>query len=940
MIAPRVRGSLFSTMRPFRSHLFTHQDGVALAMILRAFQRHGALDTIFDGGAFTAGEMSARTGAAPGYFNIALRCLASQGWLRAEGVWGSPELRLEVTEPGRLAREAFPLYVNVAQFVRTHIPLERFLEGKESMDGAFASLVDLAERDWDVLAADRPSLTLEVLENSVEHLDGCLVVPLMTALKQLARLEGEELEPTADEALFRSVVRFLRHLGWIEPSGVRWTERGRVACRYALHYGLMGSYLPMMSNLGALLFEGARQATHGGGEGEEHVDRKLNVLASGAAHESYFADADALFRDVFDREPVAEQPRFVADMGCGDGTWLAHVYDVVKTTRRGACLDEHPLLMVGIDYNEAALDVARPRLEAAGVPHELFQGDIGDPDELGEKLAAMDIAMEDGLHIRSFIDHNRRYRPPTHAEPEPFAPTGAYVDSEGRPIEAASLEQDLVEHLARWTPYVARHGLVVFESHTVEPRIASRHIGRLHSIAFDTYHGFSNQYCVEFEVFMRAAAKAGLEASAYEQLRYPSRLPFVAISLNRFFVKNAGDPLAPVLAFSSSDGARAGAESSAADWRPESDLDLADGDALHRFLYTDGDLHQPRRWAIGTTGVLLRVVLRTLFERIDEIRAGHRPPILRMVDYGAGSGFATIELIKAGRRAGLFDAIEAEGIDFGLWLMDLPSSWLAKGHELLAGQSFTHFRSIRDPATGAFRPLDEIFEAGTADIVLASMVFHLIPERVMPGLAGELAGLLAADGVLVWNTPDTGPPTRGARLFHEPNRRVRQAALAVIDNELLFRDILGRVPDSELQKYVDLEEKLEDVRATLTDEKRAAAAAMANRQILPVPSNLGALEAALREHLDGETFTKTFEMRMQDTIDAILIPSNQKYLAEIDDFDTRARLSEMLMQHYVLPTIYAGPAATTYGFNLHWTFGVHHPRSSNGGTPQRGRDRG
>ena len=196
----------------------------------------------------------------------------------------------------------------------------------------------------------------------------------------------------------------------------------------------------------------------------------------------------------------------------------------------------------------------------------------------------------------------------------------------------------------------------------------------------------------------------------------------------------------------------------------------------------------------------------------------------------------------------------------------------------------------------------------------------------MPGLAGELAGLLAEDGELIWNTPDTGPPTRGARLFHEPNRRVRQAALQVIDNDLLFRDILGRVPDSELQRYVDLEEKLERVRAELTEEKRAEAAAKANRQILPVPSSLTALESALEEHLDGDTFTKTFEMRMQDTIDAILIPSNQKYLAEIDDFDTRARLSEMLMKHYVLPTIYAGPAATTYGFNLHWTFGVHHRR--------------
>ncbi|MEC8496038.1 MAG: hypothetical protein VXZ39_14000, partial [Planctomycetota bacterium] len=90
-------------------------------------------------------------------------------------------------------------------------------------------------------------------------------------------------------------------------------------------------------------------------------------------------------------------------------------------------------------------------------------------------------------------------------------------------------------------------------------------------------------------------------------------------------------------------------------------------------------------------------------------------------------------------------------------------------------------------------------------------------------------------------------------------------------------------------------------------------------------TELPKLEAQLGAAFEGACFTKTFEMRMQDTIDAILIPSNQRCLAEIEDFDTRARLSELLMRFHVLPTIYAGPAATTYGFNLHWTFGRHRP---------------
>ena len=908
--------------RPFRSTLFTHQDGVALAMILRALDARGALGRMLDMGSFRAGELAEAIGAAPGYLNIALRCLASQGYLDSDGLWGSPDLALSFTERGRATAPAFPTYARVAEFVRTHLPIDRYLTGDSPADRMLEGLVDEAADDWGLLDGDLSAPTREAMENSVEHLDGCLVVPLMTALKRHGLLEGEALVPLrpAHAEVLPTVVRLLTHVGWIEPGTDRWTERGRLASRYALHYGMMGSYLPMMSNLEALLFEDARQRTHGADGVESHVDRRLNVLASGAAHESYFADADAILRDVFNREPVAEQPRFVADMGCGDGTWLIHIHGLVKETLRGRHLDEHPLLMVGADYNEAALEVTRERLAEAEIPALVLRGDIGDPAGFAAALAEHGVDARDGLHLRSFIDHNRRYvAPEGEVAPEPFAPTGTYVDQDGAPIPAAHLEQSLVEHLARWQPLAARHGLVIFESHTVEPRIAARHLGQLHSIAFDTYHGYSNQYCVEYEVFMRAAAKAGLRPCHHHQLRYPSRLPFVAISLNRFLVQTGSDALASPAA--------APLASHAGEWRPTGLEDMADGEALHRFLYVNGDLGEPRRWASGSTGVLVRNVLDALFERIEAVRRGEREPRIRLVDYGTGTGLATIELIKAGRDRGLFAALESAGIDFQVHLMDLPSGWFAKGYELLAGQGFTHFHSLRDDATGSFRPLDEVLAPGSADLVVASMVFHLIPEKAMPEVVRGLAAILRPDGEMIWNTPDTGPPTRGARLFHEPNRRVRQAALQCIDNPLLLRDILGGVPDTHVQRYAGLEERLVEVRAGLTPERRAVCEARANRQILPRSTELPTLEAQLGAAFEGACFTQTFEMRMQDTIDAILIPANQRCLAEIDDFDTRARLSELLMRFYVLPTIYAGPAATTYGFNLHWTFGRHRPRS-------------
>src|SRR5438445_203766 len=74
------------------------------------------------------------------------------------------------------------------------------------------------------------------------------------------------------------VVRFLQHLGWFEGN---WTDEGRIACDHALHYGMVGSYFPMLVQLPQLLFGKSDHRTHVLGQEESHVDRRMNVLASG-----------------------------------------------------------------------------------------------------------------------------------------------------------------------------------------------------------------------------------------------------------------------------------------------------------------------------------------------------------------------------------------------------------------------------------------------------------------------------------------------------------------------------------------------------------------------------------------------------------------------------------------------------------------------------------
>ncbi|MGH8553515.1 MAG: hypothetical protein ACRERS_09495, partial [Methylococcales bacterium] len=349
------------------------------------------------------------------------------------------------------------------------------------------------------------------------------------------------------------------------------------------------------------------------GKAEQHVDRTINVLASGVAHRRYFEDSEKIIIEIFNREPLEEQPKFVADMGCGDGEWLKRIYQVVESrTLRGKNLEQYPLLMIGADYNLKAREVVQHKLEAAGVPNIVLFADVGDPQRFARDLDELGISIEEGLHVRAFIDHNRPYRKPEHEMPS-FSPlsTGAYADEEGNPIQNRDLEQSLCEHLRKWAPYIRKHGLIILEAHNIEPEIASRLLGNTHATAFDTYHGYSNQYPVDFEAFIRQSERAGLRNVIHRQMLYPSRLPFVAISLNHFKTE--------ANIHSDSRLVRERPRFDDFEWIPDGSEDLEDGNALHELLYQHGDLGLPRRWSCYATGLLVARLLASIEKRLAQI---------------------------------------------------------------------------------------------------------------------------------------------------------------------------------------------------------------------------------------------------------------------------------------------------------------------------------
>ncbi len=844
-----------------RRRNFLHQDGVVIASIIRALDSLGVLE---------AGPGRQCGLPETGYLGVVRRCLASVGWFDCDAepaVW---------TPSGRAARRHRDHLVQAGQL------LARFAGGapgswKAPWDaetsGAFSAAVKRFE-EWHAAAEpDEPVAAL---------LEGALLLPAMLALRAA---EGGDLP--------QEVERLLALLGWIDDE-LRWTPRGRAFLDFSDHFALAGSYLPLLGRLEDLLLG---ELVVSPGSDERHRERALDMESGSALERRYFPDADPIFREIVTYGP---QVAFIADLGCGDGSWLVHLHHMFGDSVR----------YVGIDANPVALDAARRNLRAAGVRDPLLLlGDVASPMELRAQLAEHGLSIEDGLHIRSFADHGRAYRGGSPSD-FPSSASGAYVAADGTPVSAAAVEADLVAHLERWKPYIGKHGMVLLEAHCVPPQVASQHLGTLYSVAFDAYRGLSHQYPVEYSTFMDCCRRAGLAAVSHLERRHPATRPFVAVSVNRF-VRARSNPLEAVQPRGRNGQARATAATgqdpattvSAGDWRPEPDCDLDDGRGLHELLYFDGDLSQPRRWSIGATAVVVREVMAAVTARAERARKGE---VIRVLDYGAGTGLASIELSKICIAHDLPERLADRGIGFELHLVDLPTGWFAQGYELLKDVPWARFHSLRGDDR-PFRDLLEVTEGVRVDVVMANMVFHLLREGAMRRAAASIAAVLAPGGKLVFNAPDLGPAGAGSVLFHDPNRLLRRHWL----NALHAAD------------PADCPAPLREAVAHARSVRVPDAQERADRRILRTPQSIDSVVAALEHFMTGTTTRQTFELLGEENLATALVPSNQaEYLAEIADRAIRERVIRHIMSEYVFPELSRGPAGTGLGYNIEWKFGV------------------
>ncbi len=499
-----------------------YAHGFVAVPVILACKNKGFFELLQEQGCLSLEQIIERLGANSGHLQVALRMMRSLNWLSRNEV-GQYALTDGAEIHKKIPEDILELY---------HLPVESYLKG-EQQPSLLQDWIERSSQRWNV-------------ENPViaDFLDGILVIPILLGLhkyNQLVEEKGGQLFSQLSASVREELCQLFESKGWADrkESHCGLTDVGRFIADRALITGTTASYTPMLSRMPELLFGDCQAVFSRDASGHEtHLDRTMNVVASGFQHEKYFADVEDIILAIFNRLPYSEQPQYIADMGCGDGTLLKRIYETIGLkSARGKVLQQYPLLAIGVDYNEASIAATDSTL--ADIPHLVLKGDIGDPEQMVASLRNHGINdPENILHIRSFLDHDRPFIYPQKLDQAQARSHLLYqsvsVDTQGNLIPPHIMVQSLVEHLERWFRIVTKHSLIILEVHSLEAQVINKFLDRTENLHFDACQAFSRQHLVEADVFLMAAAEVGLFAKVEFSKQYPKTFPFSRITLNCF----------------------------------------------------------------------------------------------------------------------------------------------------------------------------------------------------------------------------------------------------------------------------------------------------------------------------------------------------------------------------------------------------------------------
>jgi len=524
-----------------RGKLFRHLDGIVTCPAAHELHEKGITSYLLKKKSIDLHEISIKFKANKGYLNVALRTLASQGWLEYKVVNETNTVSISINSLSEIAFNYFHLYKEAALLLKLS---EKFSARKFEV-APFLKLERLFENFKTNFGVEIPTdkIEAEILQQIITHVEGIIVGPTLVLLgmkgmfhKYFMQTKFKAEEFHKDPENFGRLLDILTHLGWFLKTGdsYEFTDKGLFFARRASAYGVTVSYIPTLRKLDKFIFgDPTIFRSEGIGNEEIHVDREMNVWGSGGAHTAYFKVIDEIIINLFNK-PIQEQPKGILDVGCGNGAFLKHLFNIIENrTERGKVLEDYPLFLIGVDYNEAALKITRKNLVQADIWAKVIWGDIGNPEAMSKDLnEKYGIDLSDLLNVRTFLDHNRIWEEPQlNGQLKNTSCSGAYA-YRGTRINNNLVVESLKQHFNKWKPYIHKFGLLLIELHTSKPNLVAQNLGKTAATAYDATHGYSDQYIIEIDEYMKAMEEIGLTHEQNSFRKFPnSELATVSINL-------------------------------------------------------------------------------------------------------------------------------------------------------------------------------------------------------------------------------------------------------------------------------------------------------------------------------------------------------------------------------------------------------------------------
>ncbi|SEB41375.1 hypothetical protein SAMN04489761_0561 [Tenacibaculum sp. MAR_2009_124] len=529
-----------------RNQLFRHLDGIVTCPSAFVLFNQGVTQYLLEKQEITLSKLSERFKANNGYLNVALRTLCSQGWLVQRVDNKNNVVTYICNENSQIAFNYFNLYKEAFELLQYS---EHFSARKFNKDPFYKleKLFKNFSKNFNI-PTNENSKEVRILSQILQHIEGIIVGPTIVLLGMSGmfhkyfmqtKFKAEEFHKDPDS--FERLLNILTNLGWFTKDNefYEFTDKGLFFAKRASAYGVTVSYIPTLRKLDTLIFGNPRLfRSEGNSNHEIHVDREMNVWGSGGAHASYFRVIDEIIIDLFNK-PIEEQPKGILDVGCGNGAFLKHLFNLIEgRTSRGKQLEEHPLLLIGVDYNEAALKITRKNLVQADIWAKVIWGDIGNPKALSNDLEdKYGINLSDLLNVRTFLDHNRIWETPSTSKNITLtASTGAYA-YRGERLNNNLVIESFKQHFRKWKPYIDKFGLLLIELHTSNPDLVAKNLGKTAATAYDATHGYSDQYIIELSEYMEAMKSIGLFPNEQVFKKFPDS-NLATVSINLFNTKN------------------------------------------------------------------------------------------------------------------------------------------------------------------------------------------------------------------------------------------------------------------------------------------------------------------------------------------------------------------------------------------------------------------